>query len=187
MCLIKKLSDLINSSKIVVIIEKILHLNIVYLLLGSNLGHRYKNLLLAKYFIAKNVGKIDAQSQIYETSPWGVKHKTNYLNQALKVKTSLSPFQLLKKLHAIEKTLGRKNKKLNAPRTIDIDILFYNQVIFKTKQLEIPHPRLHLRRFTLLPLVEIGKSYTHPILQTSIEDLSISCKDDSKVSIFKPE
>lgn len=176
-----------QSSKIVVIIGKILHLNTVYLLTGSNLGHRYKNLLLALYFIKEEVGTITKMSAIYESPSWGVLHKTKYLNQAICVQTGLSPYQLLHKLQKIEKYLGRKNKKQNAPRTLDIDVLFYNDLIFKTSDLEIPHPRLHLRRFTLLPLSEIAKSYTHPESGKSIEELLNSCKDDAKVSIFKPE
>ena len=158
----------------------------VYLLLGSNKGDRLKYLLLAKYFLNKNVGEILKTSAVYITEPWGKSNQPRYLNQALSVKTDKTPFQLLKILQNIEKNLGRANKHNNAARTIDIDILFYENAILNSKNLVIPHPRLHLRNFTLQPLLELNKSYTHPVLHKSIEELAKDCDDTLKVSIFKP-
>ncbi len=160
-------------------------MNQVYLLLGSNKGYRYKYLLLAKYYIQQVAGNISRQSSVYETEPWGTTHTSNYLNQIVVIQTPKTPFQLLKVLQKIEKNLGRKNKHLNAARTIDIDILFYNELIFHAKNLTIPHPRLHLRNFTLQPLLELDKSYTHPIYKKTIEELAKDCEDDMKVGIFR--
>jgi len=159
-------------------------LNIVYLLLGSNKGERYKYLLLAQYYIRKQVGDIIKTSAVYVTEPWGKSNQPKYLNQAMILQTDKSPFQLLRLLQKIEKNLGRTNKHNYASRTIDIDILFYDGVILKAKNLQIPHPRLHIRNFTLQPLLELNKSYTHPIYNKSIEELAKVCDDSLKVSIF---
>lgn len=158
----------------------------VYLLLGSNKGNRHKLLLLARYFIQQMGREVLGTSAIYKTEAWGNTKQPAYLNQALLIKTDRSPFQLLKSLQKIEKMLGRVNKHNYAARTIDIDILFYDNTVIQAKNLEIPHPRLHLRNFTLQPLLELNKSYTHPVLQTSIEDLAKDCADTMKVSIFVP-
>ena len=158
---------------------------IVYLLLGSNKGDRLKYLLLAEYFISKEAGKITQKSAVYVTQPWEKLNQPNYLNQAIELETDKSPLQLLKILQKIEKSLGRTNKGNYAARTIDIDILLYDAIIFNSKNLIIPHPRMHLRNFTLQPLLTLNKTYTHPILHASIEELAKICKDDLKVSIFE--
>lgn len=176
----------IESSKLVVIIEKILRVHRVYLLLGSNKGDRRKYLLLAQYFLSSRAGRISAVSAVYETEPWGKAGQARYLNQALEIQTELSPFRLLRLTQQIEKKLGRTNKHLNAARIIDIDILFYDDAVLKAKNLEVPHPRLHLRNFTLQPLQEIAAGYTHPVLGRSISELAKACADTGKVSIFKP-
>ena len=174
----------VESSKLVVIIGKILPLYTVYLLLGSNKGDKRKFLLLAQYFIQHHAGTILKTSAIYETEPWGKSNQAKYLNQAICISTDKTPFQLLKVLQKIEKKLGRVNKHNNSARTIDIDILFYEDIILKSKNLEIPHPRLHMRNFTLQPMLELNKSYTHPVFHKSIEELSKDCADTLKVSIF---
>ncbi len=156
----------------------------IYLLLGSNKGDKRKFLLLAQYFIQQKAGNILQTSAIYETEPWGKSNQANYLNQAICIATDKTPFQLLKVLQKTEKILGRVNKHNNAARTIDIDILFYENIVFKSRNLQIPHPRLHMRNFTLLPLLELNKSYTHPVLHKSIEELAKGCADTLKVSIF---
>ena len=158
---------------------------IVYLLLGSNKGDRLKYLMLAEYLISKEAGKITQKSAVYVTQPWEKLNQPNYLNQAIELETDKSPLQLLKILQKIEKNLGRTNKGNYAARTIDIDILLYDAIIFNSKNLIIPHPRMHLRNFTLQPLLTLNKTYTHPILHASIEELAKICKDDLKVSIFE--
>ncbi|MEZ4880170.1 MAG: 2-amino-4-hydroxy-6-hydroxymethyldihydropteridine diphosphokinase [Chitinophagales bacterium] len=132
-----------------------------------------------------NKFSIQQASSIYETATWGKLHQPKYLNQVVVIDTFLSPFQLLNRLKKIEKQLGRKHKNLLANRVIDIDILLYNDIVFQTKQLQIPHPRMHLRQFTLIPLNEIAADYEHPILKVKIKDILINCEDTLKVSIFE--
>lgn len=156
----------------------------VYLLLGSNKGHRLKFLLLAQYLIQQNAGEIITKSTIYKTAAWGKEHQPDYLNQVICIKSKKTPLQLLRLLQKTEKKMGRTIKHNYAARTIDIDILFYDNLVFDAKNLTIPHPKLHLRKFTLMPLYEIDKSYTHPILQKSIDELLKICTDNLKVSIF---
>ncbi|HOU46928.1 MAG TPA: 2-amino-4-hydroxy-6-hydroxymethyldihydropteridine diphosphokinase [Chitinophagales bacterium] len=156
----------------------------VYLLLGSNKGNRRKYLLMAMYLLQNKIGTIVRTSSVYITEPWGNNNQPKYLNQALIINTQCTPLQLLKKLQKIEKELGRTNKNQYSSRTIDIDILFYERLIFTAKNLEIPHPRLHLRNFTLMPLMELNKSYSHPKLKKSIEELAKNSTDSLKVSIF---
>ncbi len=156
----------------------------VYLLLGSNKGNRRKYLLMAMYLLQNKIGTIVHTSSVYITEPWGNNNQPKYLNQALIINTQFTPLQLLKKLQKIEKELGRTNKNQYSSRTIDIDILFYDRIIFTAKNLVIPHPRLHLRNFTLMPLMELNKSYSHPKLKKSIEELAKNSTDSLKVSIF---
>ncbi|HQV77421.1 MAG TPA: 2-amino-4-hydroxy-6-hydroxymethyldihydropteridine diphosphokinase [Chitinophagales bacterium] len=162
-------------------------MNTIYLLLGSNKNHRIQYLLAAKHYLQLEVGEILQVSSIYETEPWGNLNQPKYLNQVLELSTSKTPFQLLHILQKIEKNLGRTNKQQNAARTIDIDILFYEGYILHAKNLQIPHPRLHLRKFTLQPLMEVNKSYIHPIFKKTIEELIKICADDLKVGIFTPK
>jgi 2-amino-4-hydroxy-6-hydroxymethyldihydropteridine diphosphokinase len=129
-------------------------------------------------------GEICRLSPVYVTEAWGNLNQPAYLNQALELETTKTPLQLIKLLQKTEKQLGRVNKSNNAARTIDIDILFYDRIIFNSRQLRIPHPRLHLRNFTLLPMLDLNKSYTHPETGKSIEQLAKECTDTLKVSIF---
>lgn len=160
-------------------------INHAFLLLGSNLGNRKLYLNAAIQLIQARCGTIQQASSIYETAAWGKLHQPKYLNQVVVIDTFLSPFQLLNRLKKIEKQLGRKHKNLLANRVIDIDILLYNDIVFQTKQLQIPHPRMHLRQFTLIPLNEIAADYEHPILKVKIKDILINCEDTLKVSIFE--
>jgi 2-amino-4-hydroxy-6-hydroxymethyldihydropteridine diphosphokinase len=139
---------------------------------------------MAMYLLQNKIGTIVRTSSVYITEPWGNNNQPKYLNQALIINTQCTPLQLLKKLQKIEKELGRTNKNQYSSRTIDIDILFYERLIFTAKNLEIPHPRLHLRNFTLMPLMELNKSYSHPKLKKSIEELAKNSTDSLKVSIF---
>ncbi|QQR97591.1 MAG: 2-amino-4-hydroxy-6-hydroxymethyldihydropteridine diphosphokinase [Sphingobacteriales bacterium] len=156
----------------------------LFILLGDNKGYRYKHMLLAQYFIQHKIGEIVLSSSIYETAPWQVKHKTKYLNQCLMVKTQLSIFQLLNATQKIEKILGRTNKSQLSSRTIDIDVLFYDNTIVETKNLTIPHPRLHLRKFTLIPLNEIASKIVHPKFNETIQKLLENCDDTSVVEKY---
>ncbi len=153
----------------------------VYLLLGSNEGNRIENFNKASELIELRYGKIICSSSIYETEAWGLKEQNAFLNQAVMIQTSLPALLLLTKLKAIESETGRTETVKWGPRVIDIDILFYGNDIVKLPELTIPHPYLHLRRFTLTPLNEIAKEFVHPVLQKTVTTLLKECKDSSEV------
>ncbi|PCJ89508.1 MAG: 2-amino-4-hydroxy-6-hydroxymethyldihydropteridine diphosphokinase [Flavobacteriales bacterium] len=160
-------------------------MNTAYLLLGGNLGVRVETLAMTVELIEKRIGQAAKKSSIYETEPWGFQHENKFLNQVIKVKTALLPIELLTKILKIEKQLGRtRNKSQYSARTIDIDILFYNNIIISEKNLQIPHPRLHERKFALVPLCEIASDLFHPILKKSIKKLLENCGDNSQVEVL---
>ena len=156
----------------------------IYLLLGANLGDRSQTLHRAIDLIAERVGLVVQQSGLYETAPWGVTDQPSYLNQVLVVETTLEPEAVLNQTQAIEQELGRVRLEKWGARVIDIDILYYDQFILQTDRLTIPHPYLHQRRFTLVPLAEIAPDFVHPILQKTTIELLADCEDTSEVLIF---
>lgn len=162
-------------------------MNVTYLCLGGNIGDREKAIYLALLEISQQVGEITSRSNIHETEAWGVNNQQAYLNQCIEVNTVLSPFELINTLLTIEQQLGRQRtiSQTYEPRTIDIDILFYNQDIIDHKQLIVPHPRLHLRKFVLVPLNEICSNYLHPLLNKTIFNLLSTCEDQLEVKLFK--
>ena len=154
-------------------------MNSTYLILGGNLGDRRKNLEIVLPLIIRTIGKIQKQSFIYETEPWGFEDSKNFLNQVLKINTSLDPTELLERIKIIEERFGRLE---NQPpgyqsRQMDIDILFFNDEIIKMPGLIIPHPRLHERNFVLVPLCEVAADFVHPIFNQTILQLKAGCKD----------
>src|SRR5215208_1215797 len=136
--------------------------HIVYLALGSNLGDRLANLKQAITSLTPQM-EVQAKSQVYETPPWGYEDQPKFLNQVIKAKTYLDPEPLLKHLKRLEVALGRKESFPNGPRSIDMDILFYDDRVINTPSLVIPHPRLHERAFVLLPLMDIDPDLVHPL------------------------
>ena len=147
---------------------------IAFLSIGSNLGNKIKNIELAKYKLEKNNIIIIRASKNYETLSWPDKKKPKFVNIVLKIKTFLSPKELMQKCLYIEKELGRLRKRKNEPRICDIDIIDYDKKIqknTKNQNLIIPHPKMHKRNFVLLPLFEIAKTWIHPIKKVSIKDL----------------
>ena len=156
-------------------------MHIIYLLTGSNIGDSELNLLKASKFIHQQIGKVVAASHVYKTEPWGNKDQQVFLNQVLKIETQLEPKQLLKTILEIENQMGRDRKIKWEPRIIDIDILFYDDQIIDEENLQIPHPLLHERRFTLVPLNEIASSFIHPKLNKSINHLLEICEDNGIV------
>lgn len=162
-------------------------MNVAYLCLGGNIGDREKALTLALLKINETVGNITAQSNIYETEAWGVENQQAYLNQCIEIHTNYKSLELIDILLAIEKELGRERgiSETYLPRTIDIDILFYNYEIIKQSKLLVPHPRLHLRKFVLIPLQEIASNYLHPLLNKTIFNLLSECEDTSDVKLYK--
>jgi 2-amino-4-hydroxy-6-hydroxymethyldihydropteridine diphosphokinase len=157
---------------------------ISYLLLGGNLGDRQANLVAARNGIAAFCGKVVAVSELYETEAWGLKEQAPFLNQALAVDTPLSAEALLDMVLTIEASLGRVRDEKYGPRTIDIDLLFYDDAVISLPQLSIPHPHLHQRRFALVCLNDIAPQLIHPVLSKSVTQLLADCPDDSAVYKF---
>jgi 2-amino-4-hydroxy-6-hydroxymethyldihydropteridine diphosphokinase len=154
----------------------------VFLLTGSNIEPRAKYLALADKDIEENIGKIVERSSIYESEPWGFEANTAFLNQVLIVITELTPLEVLKKIHFIEEKLGRVRKaKTYISRTIDIDILYFENEIIEADNLAIPHPRLHERRFTMVPLAEIAGNFIHPVLNKTNNELLQKLTDMDRV------
>ena len=143
----------------------------VYLALGTNLGDRAANLKQAIASLTPQL-EVKAKSGIYETPPWGFEEQPKFLNQVLKAKTYLDPEPLLKHLKRLEVALGRKESFPNGPRLIDIDILFYDDLVLNKPSLVIPHPRLHERGFVLLPLTDIAPDLKHPITKKSVREMA---------------
>jgi len=151
----------------------------ITILLGSNQGDRKFYLLKAKQLLEARVGKCTLESSLYESKAWGFKAETDFINQVVLLETKLKPRQILQIGLDIEKELGRiRNTEAYVSRTMDIDLLFYDDQIIDTADLQIPHPRLHLRRFTLEPLAELIPDYVHPLLKKTMHDLLNSCKDN---------
>lgn len=159
----------------------------VYLVIGGNLGDREQYIDKTKCLIAERVGYILRYSSIYESEPWGFEHSQNFLNQVLIVDTQLSPAAILLEISFIEGILGReRNGKDYSPRTVDIDILFYDQQIMLSPSLVIPHRFLHKRMFVLAPLSEVAPDYMHPLFSIPVRELLASCDDKTKVWKYQP-
>ena len=146
---------------------------LAYLAIGSNLGNKIRNIEVAKLEIEKYKIKILKSSSNYISESWPDATKPNYINIVIKVKTSLTPIELLKTCNSIELKLGRIRSSINAPRICDIDIIDYDKRVQneKNRQLILPHPRLNKRNFVLLPLFEIEKSWKHPKSKINIVNL----------------
>lgn len=142
-----------------------------YILLGSNLGNSIKYLSDAILEIEYKLGTISSKSSLYQTASWGKHDQPDFINQVIELKTSLSPAELLKAVLQIENDLGRQRLEKWGSRTIDIDILLYEDQIVNTSNLVIPHPYLSFRRFSLLPLSEIAPNLVHPISKKCITEL----------------
>ena len=147
------------------------------LLLGTNLGERGKNLKSALELIESECGIITSQSSVYETEPWGTTSSKSYFNQAIIIDTLLNPFNLLISLQNIELQLGRVRETKWADRTIDIDILMYNDFVLDSQDLQIPHPQLPNRKFSLIPSCEIAPDWEHPLFHKKIHELLELCAD----------
>ena len=152
-----------------------------YLLLGGNVGDVAATFEKAKALIKTNIGEVKDWSSPYQTGAWGNIKQNDYLNQVLLVKTGLDAEELLFRCLQIEQELGRTREVKNAPRTIDIDILFYGKAVIKKEGLEIPHPRIAARRFVLTPLNEIAPRLVHPALNKTIHLLFKECQDPLSV------
>ena len=159
-------------------------MNKIYLLLGSNQQNPQKQLLLAQKLIAKKIGPIKRKSAIYQTAAWGNTNQPDFLNQVIIVETKLPAQQTMQIILQIEKKMGRLRTVKNAPRIIDIDILFFNKEIINEKKLTVPHPQLQNRRFVLVPLNELSPNLKHPAIKKTIHQLFIHCPDKLNVKKF---
>ena len=152
-------------------------MNKAYLLIGGNEGDRFLHMQQARANIEHICGVIEQVSSVYQTAAWGKTDQAYFLNQALLLTTALGPQALLHLILSIEEKTGRKRTVKNAPRIIDIDILFYNQEIISAPDISIPHPRMAERRFVLEPLNEIAPGFIHPLLGKSVQQLLRECTD----------
>lgn len=157
-------------------------MNVVFLLLGANLGSPLKQLELAQKMLVENVGKLHSESAIYESEAWGVEDQPKFLNKVIHLTTPFDPHETLAICQNVEDTLGRVRKEKWGSRIIDIDILYYNSEVLDEPFLKIPHPYLHLRKFTLVPLVEIAPHGIHPVLKYTNEELLLRCSDPLNVN-----
>jgi 2-amino-4-hydroxy-6-hydroxymethyldihydropteridine diphosphokinase len=153
-----------------------------FLLLGSNLGDRLNNLQEARILISRELGKIITTSSIYQTQAWGNIAQPDFYNQVVEISPFHEPIETLKLLLKVENLMGRVRAEKRGNRLIDIDILLCHTIEIKTPELTIPHPYLHVRRFTLIPLVEIAPSAVHPVLQKTMQQLLDECPDPLAVS-----
>ncbi|MCB0118931.1 MAG: 2-amino-4-hydroxy-6-hydroxymethyldihydropteridine diphosphokinase [Anaerolineales bacterium] len=144
--------------------------HVVYLALGSNVGHRLANLKSAITNLPPQMD-VKKKSLVYETPPWGYTEQPPFLNQVVMVKTYMEPEDLLGHLKRLETALGREPTFQNGPRVIDIDILFYDDLVLDSPELTIPHPRMHHRAFVLVPLNNIAPDFIHPVLGKPINEL----------------
>jgi 2-amino-4-hydroxy-6-hydroxymethyldihydropteridine diphosphokinase len=143
----------------------------VFIGIGSNLGNREQNCTSAIKLLIENGLKVTKMSRKFETEPWGVENQPRFINMAVKAETVLEPLKLLAMLKDIESRLGRKSDIRWGPRIIDLDILFYDDIVIKTPELNIPHPGISERVFVLRPLSEIAPDKIHPVLQKSIKKM----------------
>jgi 2-amino-4-hydroxy-6-hydroxymethyldihydropteridine diphosphokinase len=157
-------------------------MNIVYLLLGSNQNLPAKQLKKAITATRLMIGNVKRYSAIYQTAAWGNTHQPDFLNQVIVVETTATAAQTMQAILGIEKKMGRIRTKKNAPRIIDIDILFFNKAIIQTKDLTIPHPQIQNRNFVLVPLNELSPNFKHPALHKTIHQLLRICPDQLTVN-----
>ena len=153
------------------------------MLLGSNLGLPAAHLEVARQHLRTRVGRVLRASHIYRTAAWGQEQQPDFLNQVLVLQTALAPVPLLEALLQIEQDMGRQRQEKWGPRLIDIDLLYYHQQQVNLPQLQVPHPFIAQRRFTLVPLVQLAPQALHPMLGLSHEALLAQCPDPLPVHL----
>lgn len=159
-------------------------MNKIYLLLGSNMGNSRRQLITATRHIKKEIGEVTRFSSLYVTAAWGNTAQPDFLNQVIVVQTKLNAATTIKRILSVEEKMGRARTVKNAPRIIDIDILFFNHDIISLPNLTVPHPEIPNRRFVLIPMNELSPLMKHPVLNKSVHQLLLSCKDPLDVKKF---
>ena len=156
---------------------------LLVLQLGSNLGNRFDNLQKACGMIIDSIGPIEAVSSIYESTPWGYDSKNTFFNQCLLVWSDMDPDRILNCIHQMEEKLGRMERTdVYVDRLIDIDILFYGDMILSRPDLQIPHGKIQDRRFSLVPMAELLPDFEHPVFRKKISTLLSECVDKGLVT-----
>ena len=156
--------------------------HIAFLALGSNQGEKIKHCESAvEALLQLDATALLARSSWYRTDPWGNEEQDWFINGVIQLATPLKPHELLHRGKEIERALGREDYGQWGPRTIDIDILFHDDLVIKTPDFEIPHPRMHLRNFVLIPMAEIAPHFVHPVFKRDIEQLLDAVADQKKV------
>lgn len=161
-------------------------MNKAYLLLGGNTGNRLQNLETARKRLGTDCGRVLKLSSVYETAAWGREDQPAFLNQVVCLETGLTAKTLLYTVLGIEAEMGRIREEKYAPRTIDIDILFFNNEIINMPGLTVPHPQIQHRRFVLEPMAEIAPGKVHPVLHKTMKDLLEICPDQLAVKRLGP-
>jgi 2-amino-4-hydroxy-6-hydroxymethyldihydropteridine diphosphokinase len=154
----------------------------VFLGVGGNIGNKLLNFQKVQRLVENEVGKIVAKSSVYESPPWGFLAEEDFWNQVLHVETELEPDELLNIVLEIEKLFGRKrDAEYYQSREMDIDILYFDDLILSSETLTVPHPHIPKRMFVLVPLAEIAPAFVHPALQRTNRDLLEKCGDELSV------
>jgi len=157
----------------------------VFISLGSNLGNRIENLKKAIHCIDEQLGEIIKTSSIYKTAPWGKSNQPDFLNQVVLIHSEKSPSDSLDILSSIEQHMGRRREEKWGARIIDLDLLYVDNEVHQTATLTLPHAGIPLRRFVLVPLVEIDPDFIHPLLKKNQLQLLTECTDKLEVTILK--
>ena len=152
-----------------------------YLLLGTNLGDKNHNLQTAKTSIEEKLGTIEITSSVYLSEAWGDTNQDSFLNQVVKLNVPFSAREVLETCLQIERQMGRVREKKWGSRLIDIDILYFGDLVNEESDLVIPHPEIQNRRFTLVPLVELDANFVHPKLGRTNAEMLQNCKDELRV------
>ena len=162
------------------------NLRLVYIAMGSNVGDRAATLARAVEEMNRAGLRILRQSSIYVTQPVGGPPQAWFLNAVVEAETDWMPLRLLHVLQKIERALGRRRMVISGPRTLDLDVLFYGGSVIRSRELEVPHPRLPQRRFVLAPLAELAPALSHPLLHKTMAELLAETADASQVRRWRP-